>query len=69
MARLKHLIPLRQAGFTDEQADAMAEFTEEVMATKQDISDLEYRLSIKIIMSNFAVVAILGGIIGLVKFL
>ena len=62
---------LEQAGFTREQAEAqaniMAEIVDEKIATKQDLRELEYRLTIRFGSMLAASVALLAALITLVK--
>lgn len=62
---------LEQAGFTREQAEAqaniMTEIVDEKIATKQDLRELEYRLTIRFGSMLAASVALLAALITLVK--
>ena len=62
---------LEQAGFTREQAEAqaniMTEIVNEKIATKQDLRELEYRLTIRFGSMLAAAVALLAALITLVK--
>ena len=62
---------LEQAGFTREQAEAqaniMTEIVDEKIATKQDLRELEYRLTIRFGSMLAAAVALLAALITLVK--
>ena len=62
---------LEQAGFTREQAEAqaniMTEIVDEKIATKQDLRELEYRLTIRVGSMLAASVALLAALITLVK--
>jgi hypothetical protein len=61
---------LKSAGFSDEQAEAQAEMLAEVVtetvATKQDLRELEYRLTIR--LGTIMTVAV-GVMVALVKLL
>jgi hypothetical protein len=46
--RLAYARRLRGAGFSEEQADALAAAVTETLATKQDLRELEYRLTIRL---------------------
>lgn len=62
---------LEQAGFTREQAETqaniMTEIVDEKIATKQDLRELEYRLTIRFGSMLAAAVALLAALITLVK--
>jgi hypothetical protein len=61
---------LRQAGFTEQQADVQAEalaaVVTETLATKQDLRELEYRLTLR--LGTMMTVAV-GSVAALVKLL
>lgn len=62
---------LEQAGFTREQAETqaniMTEIVDEKIATKQDLRELEYRLTIRFGSMLAAAVALLAALITLVR--
>lgn len=68
---LKHAKKLREAGFTEQQAEAQAEALREIiedkLATKQDLKQLEerlsYRLTIRFGSMLIAAVLVLAAII------
>jgi hypothetical protein len=66
---LKYTKQLEQAGFSREQAEAhiqiMAEMVEDSLATKQDLKELEYRLTIKLGVTASLVVAAIAAIVKL----
>jgi hypothetical protein len=61
---------LRQAGFTEQQAEVQAEalaaVVSETLATKQDLRELEYRLTLR--LGTMMTVAV-GSVAALVKLL
>jgi hypothetical protein len=53
---------LRSVGFTEEQAEALAKLVDERLTTKQDLRELELRLTIRlgtIVATGIAIVATL----------
>lgn len=66
---LKYTKQLEQAGVSREQAEAhiqiMAEMFEDSLAIKQDLKDLEYRLTIKLGVTASVVVAAIAAIVKL----
>lgn len=57
---LQYAKRLKEAGFTEQQAEvqaeALAEIVDDKLATKQDLKELEYRLTIK--MGSFLAIGI-----------
>ncbi len=68
---LEYAKRLENAGFTRQQAETqaniMTEIVDEKMATKSDLRELEYRLTIRFGTMIAAAVAVLAGIITFVK--
>ena len=64
---LEYAKRLEGAGFTRQQAEAqaniMTEIVDEKMATKQDLRELEYRLTIRVGSMLAAAVAVLAALI------
>lgn len=77
---LQYAKRLKQAGVTEEQAEAHAEalkdLVDDKLATKQDVVHLErkitemgYKLTIRLVGMLIAGIAVLGAFLGLIKFL
>jgi len=68
---LEYAKRLESAGFTRQQAEAQAniitEVVDEKMATKSDLRELEYRLTIRFCTMLAAAVAVLAALITVVK--
>jgi addiction module RelB/DinJ family antitoxin len=70
---LQYAKRLKQAGFTEEQAEVQAEALKELiddqLITKQDIKILEYKLTIKLGGIIVTCTVVLGSFLALIKFL
>lgn len=68
---LKYTKKLRDAGFTEQQAEvqaeALKELIEEKLATKQDLKNLEYRLTIRLGSMIVSGVAFLSALMVILK--
>jgi hypothetical protein len=70
---LQYAKRLKQAGFTEEQAEvqaeALKELVDEKLVTKQDIKVLEYKLTLKLGGIIVTCTAVLGAFLALIKFM